>query len=96
MSTEQPTSKPWYQSKIILLSLSSVAVYGGTWLYNYLSGAGVTPEQIDVIRTTQPQIADAVEEFKTGQNVLNTVIGLVIPSAIAIARRWFTNITFLQ
>jgi len=90
------TSKPWYQSKIILLAGSAGLVYGGNALTGFLTGAGVTPEQIEVIRSTQPQIADAVEQFKSGQNVLTIIVGAVIPVLIVIARKWFNTISMLR
>ena len=98
-TTQTPTpapSKPWYQSKIILLAGTAVLVYGSNAMTGFLTGAGVTPEQIEVIRSTQPQIADAVEQFKTGQNVLSTIVGGVIPLLIVIARKWFNTISLLR
>ena len=95
--TPAPTpAKPWYQSKIILLAGASALIFGGNALSGFLTGAGVTPEQIDIIRATQPQIAEAVEQFKGGQNILNTILGVLMPALIAIARRWWTNIPLLQ
>lgn len=94
--TPTPTAKPWHQSKIILLAGASVLIFGGNALSGFLTGAGVTPEQIDVIRSQQPQIAEAVEQFKTGQNILNTILGALMPALIMIARRWWTNIPLLR
>lgn len=97
MSTETPTTaKPWYKSKIILLAVSAVAVFGTNALTGFLTGSGVTPEQIEVIRTVEPQIADAVEQYKNGNNILSVTVGVLIPALIAVARKWFTNVPLLK
>lgn len=97
-TTDTPTTtqKPWHQSKIILLSLAAVLVYGLDALTGFLTGSGVTPEQIQVIRDTQPDIAEAVEEYKSGSNVLQTTLGVLLPALIAVVRRWWTNIPLLR
>lgn len=96
IQTPTPTAKPWYTSKIILLAGASVLVYGGNALTGFLTGAGVTPEQIEVIRSTQPAIAQTIEDFKSGQNILSTIVGGVIPVLIVIARKWWTTISLLK
>lgn len=94
--TPTPTTKPWWQSKIILLAGASALIFGGNALTGFLTGAGVTPEQIDIIRTTQPQIAEAIQQFESGQNILNTILGVLMPALIAVARKWWTNIPLLR
>lgn len=71
-------------------------VYGLDALTGFLTGSGVTPEQIQVIRDTQPDIAEAVEEYKSGSNVLQTTLGVLLPALIAVVRRWWTNIPLLR
>lgn len=96
MSTTTPTAKPWYKSKIILLAAAAVLVYGSSLLITFLSGAGVTPEQIQVIADTQPDIADAIQQYKDGQNILSVTLGVLFPAIIAVVRRWWTNIPLLK
>lgn len=83
-------TKKWYQSKLFLLC-AVLALVGGTDLaFGWLSGAGVTPEQIQVIDATLPGTADAVKEAIDGKNYLGiiTAIGGFIG---AIWRYWFTT-----
>lgn len=89
-------SKPWYKSKIILLSIGGILVYGAGAVTNFLALNGVTPEQLEVLRTTQPQIAEGIEQLKSGGNAFQIIAGLFVPAAIAIARKWFTNIPLLR
>jgi len=68
-----------------------LALVGGTDLaFGWLSGAGVTPEQIQVIDATLPGTADAVKEAIDGKNYLGiiTAVGGFIG---AIWRYWFTT-----
>jgi hypothetical protein len=81
--------KPWYKSKIVLLALAAVLTIGGNALYGFLSGQGVTPEQLDAVANTQPAIAEAIKEYQEGQGILNS-LSVVIFAAIAVIRRWFT------
>jgi hypothetical protein len=95
-TTTTPQAKPWYFSKIILLSIVGVITYGLDAVTGFLTGAGVTPEQIQIIRDTQPQIAEAVEQYKSGSNILQTTLGVLLPAAIAVVRKWWTNIPLLR
>ena len=96
MAIEPTTKKPWWQSKIILLALGSILVYGGNAVTGVLTGAGVTPDQIDVIRQTQPDIAESVEQLRNGSNAIQVILGGIIPAVIIVVRKWFTNIPFLS
>lgn len=82
--------KKWYQSKIFLLA-AVMALVGGTDLaFGWLSGAGVTAEQIQVIDATVPGTADAVKDAVAGKNYFGiiTVLGGFVT---AIWRAWFTQ-----
>lgn len=82
--------KPWYKSKIFLLS-GALALVGGTDLaFGWLSGQGVTPEQINVIDATLPGTADAIKDAVAGKNYLGiiTALGGFLG---AIWRAWFTS-----
>jgi hypothetical protein len=85
-------SKKWYQSKIILLSLSTVLVVGGNLLTGFLTGQGVTPEQLNAIAAAEPEVAEAVQRVQAGDSILQVIAGL-FPVAIMILRLWFTNTT---
>jgi len=98
-TTDTPTTpqeKPWYSSKIILLSGAAILVYGSNALTGFLTGAGITQDQIEIIRATQPQIAEAVDEYKAGSNILQTTLGVLLPAVIAVVRKWWTNIPLLR
>jgi hypothetical protein len=82
--------KPWYQSKIILLSGSLLLVFGANLLGASLFRSGVTPEQIDAISDAYPQTVDIFNRIKAGENITN-LIGLAFSTLILVARAWFTK-----
>jgi len=81
--------KPWYQSKIILLALTLIAVFGGNLLFNFVSGQ-ITPEQLDSIKTAQPQVYEIVTRLKNGESIFS-VLGSVVGILILVFRAWFTE-----
>lgn len=82
--------KPWYLSKIFMLSAILAVVYGTDAFFGFISGAGVTPDQIEVIYSTKPEIAQAVQDLQDGRPWYS-VIGIVGTVAVAIFRKWFTT-----
>jgi hypothetical protein len=82
--------KKWYQSKIILLSLSTALVVGGNLLTGFLTGQGVTPEQLNAIAAAEPEVAEAVQRVQAGDSILQVIAGL-FPVIVLILRVWFTN-----
>ena len=82
--------KKWYQSKLFLLG-AVMALVGGTDLaFGWLSGQGVTPEQVQVIDATLPGTAQAIKDAVAGKNyfgILTAVGGFLT----AIFRAWFTS-----
>lgn len=90
MAQDTPTTKKWYQSKIFLLAVVMALVGATDLATGWLSGAGVTPEQIQVIDATLPGTADAVKDAVAGKNyfgIITTIGGFVT----AIWRAWFTS-----
>ena len=83
-------TKKWYQSKIVLLSLSTILVVGGNILTGFLTGQGVTPEQLDAVAAAEPEVAKAIERVQAGDSILQIVAAL-FPTIILILRVWFTN-----
>ncbi len=88
MDTEK---KPWYQSKIILLALTLVSVFGGNLLFKFVSG-NITPDQLNAIQTSQPQVIEIIDRLKNGENIFS-VIGSVVGVLILVFRAWFTTST---
>lgn len=89
MTQDTPTTKKWYQSKLFLLG-AVLALVGGTDLaFHWISGAGVTAEQINVIDATLPGTAEAVKQAIDGKNYLGIITALGGFLA-AIWRTWFT------
>lgn len=90
MAQDTPTAKKWYQSKIFLLGVV-LALVGGTDLaFGWLSGSGVTAEQINVIDATLPGTAEAVKDAVAGKNYFGIITALG-GFLTAIWRAWFTN-----
>lgn len=82
--------KPWYKSKIALLALSSVAVFGSNFFTGWLSGQGVTPEQFDALQQAAPQALEAIKEASDAKDILSAV-GALFGAAIFVFRKWFTT-----
>lgn len=82
--------KPWYKSKIFLLASILAVVFGTDAYFHFISGAGVTPEQIEIVYSTKPEIADAIKDLQDGRPWYS-VIGVVGSVAVAIFRKWFTS-----
>lgn len=83
-------AKPWYKSKIVLLSLSSLLVVGSNLLGNWLTGQGVTQEQMDAIAAVQPATADAIHKVQDGSNWLQALVG-ISSVLVLVFRTWFTS-----
>lgn len=81
--------KPFWKSKIILLALTLIGVFGGNYLFHFL-GANVTQEQIDAIAQSQPMVAEIIERYKNGESILS-LLGSIVGVLIMVARAWFTN-----
>lgn len=81
--------KKWYQSKIFLLAVVMALVGGTDLAFGWLSGSGVTPEQIQVIDATLPGTADSIKDAIAAKNhfAIITAIGGFVT---AIWRAWFT------
>jgi len=84
-----PAKKPWYKSKIILLALTVIGVFGGNYLFGFL-GANITREQLDAIAQSQPAVAEIIERLKSGESILS-VVGSIIGVLILVFRAWFTT-----
>ncbi len=90
MAQDTPTAKKWYQSKIFLLAVVMALVGGTDLTFGWLSGAGVTAEQINVIDATLPGTADAVKDAIAGKNYFGIITALG-GFFTAIWRAWFTS-----
>lgn len=82
--------KPWYKSKIFLLAVTAVFTIGTNLATGWVTGQGVTPDQIDAVANTQPAVAEAIHDYQAGQGLLNS-ISILAFAAIAVFRRWFTS-----
>jgi len=84
------TTKSWYQSKIVLLAFVMILVFGSNIAFGWLTGQGVTLDQIQAVEAVYPSLADAVKQLQDGTSVFN-VLGVFMGALIAIARVWFTT-----
>lgn len=82
--------KKWYQSKIFLLAVVMALVGATDLAFGWLSGAGVTPEQIQIIDATLPGTAEGVKDAVAGKNYFG-IITAVGGFITAIWRAWFTS-----
>lgn len=81
--------KPFYQSKIFLLGATLVLVFGGNFLFGFLS-ANITPDQLESVQDAEPAVLDIIQRLKDGESILS-VIGMIIGVLISIFRAWFTT-----
>lgn len=82
--------KPWHKSKIFLLAVTAVCTIGANLATGWVTGQGVTEEQINAVSATQPAIADAIHNYQSGQGVLNSLSAVAF-AVIAVWRKWFTT-----
>lgn len=82
--------KPWYKSKIFLLAVTAVATIGTNLLTGFITGNGVTQDQIEAVAATQPAIATAIENTQNGGNILQSLSTLAF-GLIGLWRLWFTK-----
>lgn len=82
--------KPWYKSKITLLGIL-LGIIGVTDLtFGWLTGQGVTEDQIAAVQIAAPSAIDQIKAAEEGNNWFGiiTVIGGFFSS---IWRVWFTK-----
>lgn len=82
--------KPWTKSKILILAITAIFTVGTNLVTGWLSGQGVTQEQMDVVAATQPAVSEAIEKYQHGQGIVQS-ISILAFSAIAVWRTWFTS-----
>lgn len=82
--------KPWYKSKIVLLAITAFFTIGTNLATGWLTGQGVTQDQIEAVANTQPAVAEAIKDYQAGQGLLNSISVLTF-AAIALLRKWFTS-----
>lgn len=83
-------TKKWWQSKIVALGATLIAVFGGNLVLGFAGAQGITPEQVQAIDGATPQVVELIERVKGGENILN-LVGLIGGIAVTIARVWFTE-----
>lgn len=83
-------TKKWYQSKIVLISLATVGVFGFNLLASFLGKSGISPDQLAQINAAYPDIADKVNKLVNGFNLAD-LIGLGSALAVLISRLFFTT-----
>lgn len=82
--------KPWYQSKIVLLVLAALATVGTNLLTGFISGQGVSSDQLEAVAATQPAVAEAIEKYQSGQGLIQSIT-VVVFAVIGVIRKWFTT-----
>lgn len=82
--------KKWYQSKIVLICLTAIATIGGNYLTGFITGQGVTDQQIQAVSAVDPAVADLVAKIQNGENWFSAV-GTLVFAAVGIIRVWFTQ-----
>lgn len=81
--------KPWYKSKITLAGIVLAITALTDAVTGFLSGSGVTPEQIAVIEQAYPQAADQIKDAVAGNDYFKAITA-VGGFFVTIWRIWFS------
>ena len=84
--------KPWYRSKIFVLGVVMGMVGVTDLATGWLSGQGVTSDQINVIQTALPAASENIKDAIAAKNYFG-IITAAGGFLTAIWRKWFTNTT---
>ena len=84
------STKPWWQSKIVLVSVAAILLFGGGLLYQFLGNQGVTQTQLDVLTQQYPDIKEGVQNLQNSDTLWKG-LGLLVGALAAIFRVWFTT-----
>ena len=90
MSTS--TSKPWWQSKIVLIGLAAILLFGGGLLAQFLGNQGITQTQLDVLTQQYPDIKAGIQDLQSSDTLWKG-LGVLVGALATIARVWFTSKT---
>ncbi|MEZ4925583.1 MAG: hypothetical protein R3A50_04855 [Saprospiraceae bacterium] len=82
--------KPWWKSKIALLGIVMGTIGLSDLSFGWLSGQGVSTEQIQAVQTALPNLADQIHDAVVGKNYF-AIISAVGGYVTAIWRIWFTD-----
>ena len=82
--------KPWYKSKIFILGVVMALVGATDLAFGWLSGQGVTTDQVQVIQTQLPDLAGQIKDAVSGKNYFG-IITAVGGFVTGIWRLWFTD-----
>jgi Zn-dependent protease len=87
-TSETPVvKKPWYTSKTVLFAAVVVLIFGGNIAFGWISGQGVTPEQINAVSDAQPAVKEIIERVQNGESILN-MLGIIVGIVIGLLRAW--------
>lgn len=83
-------TKKWYQSKTILIAVTTFLVAGSDLLFKWLSGEGVTQTQIGAIQGAYPDIAEGIRGLQSGESIYQ-FISMLVSVGVTVFRVWFTE-----
>lgn len=82
--------KKWWQSKIALLGIVMGTIGLSDLSFGWLSGQGVTTEQIQAVQTALPNVAEQIKDAVAAKNYFGVITSLG-GFVTAIWRVWYTN-----
>jgi uncharacterized membrane protein len=86
-NTPATEKKPWYTSKTIMFAAVSLLIFGGNYAFGWITGQGVTPEQIEAVKAAEPQLYEIIGRVQAGESILN-MLGIIVSIVIGILRVW--------
>lgn len=84
--------KPWYKSKIFMAGIILALTALGDLTTGFVSGNGVTADQIQAIQQAYPDAAQNVKDAVSGNDIFKAITA-VGGFLVAIWRKWFTTTT---
>lgn len=82
--------KPWYKSKITLAGILLALAGLSNVTFGFVTGEGVTPEQIAVINATYPKLAEQVAQLAKGGEIFSGITAIA-GTLVAVWRVWYTR-----
>lgn len=87
--------KPWYKSKIVAAGLILAATAIGDAALGFVSGNGITVDQVQAIQTAYPAAARGVEDAVAANDVFRA-LSAITGFLVAIWRVWFSPVAIEQ
>lgn len=87
--------KPWYKSKIVAAGLVLILTAVSDAVFGFVSGNGITVDQVQVIQTAYPAAAEGIKDAVAANDVFRA-LSAATGFLVAIWRVWFSPVAIQQ